>query len=167
MIHGEIYNTTSTTLYNPIIEVQINRIAFTDIDTGTTTLPAIFPGQAMSFHAFTGHTEGTRIVSSKVISWSTTNPEVYLQATVLDLQTQRNAPDLSLHITIRNDNAVPIYDVQGAAWSLPSYGSISSGPITGMLAPGETIQWTTVIEDCYECLNPRVVVQGTAHAPNP
>jgi hypothetical protein len=167
IIHGEIYNSTSSVLYNLVIETRVRRVNDTTILTSTALLPAIWPEEHISFQAFTGYPFDVLGLDSKVISWSTNSPEVYLQATVLDVQMQHNTPDLNLQITIRNDNAVPIYSVEGAAWSLPSYSALNVGSINDMLAPGETMQWTTVIEDCYECLNPRVVVQGTARAPNP
>jgi hypothetical protein len=169
LVQGEVVNMTASPLYDVVVEArlydQTNQLI--DISSGTTVLSATLPGQVNPFNFYTDLSSHqppfAARVEAQVSGWNQSSVKTYRPATILQVRTEPGLPSVSVtvHADIRNDESVPLTNVQVIAWSFPQ-NNIITGTTIDRLMPGATATVTTYVVYGYDENAIKVATQGIA-----
>jgi hypothetical protein len=145
VLFGSIVNVTSRPIYDVKIEVSLydgtNQLVGTW--TATTILTATLPEQANPFAFETTEslldTPGPHRVAAHIVSWTTTNTQVYHPVTIVNVS-KHVSPygDTALEVELRNDDPVALTNVQVAIWGYAQPPQIMKLSLVNSLLPGAT-----------------------------
>jgi hypothetical protein len=170
LAQGEVINTTANPLYDVVVEARLydetNQLIRTV--SGTTVLSATLPGQVSPFNFYTGLSIGeppyAARIEASIIEWNESSPQTYRPATVVQVRTETDIPDVSVKVyaDIRNDESVSLTNVRVVAWSFPQNGRNIPVTVPGQLMPGATTTITTWVTYGYDNNAIKIVAQGIA-----
>jgi hypothetical protein len=149
-IEGELSATTGTAVYSVTLEVRSYDSQGTLLAavTGSPKLVATLPGQPNPFYFWLGINEvyGLARYDVRVLELSRTHPRTFLPVRVTVTSYEHDGQKLNLAGTLTNDNAVPLENIRGVAWSRRGDQEPTTSTFAPQLAPFETITFSTSID---------------------
>ncbi len=143
-VTGEVETLGTNPVYSVTLELRVYDLSSQLIGVfyEKTALLATFPGQPnpFEFHAPVFEWVWFEV---NLFSWESSIEQNIAQVTVTNIEITYDANDAVSVTTIRNDNAQPLSNVQGVAWTLRQGNFISPVLVTNYLPPGATAVFTT------------------------